>query len=73
MVKTRSEVIRENRIEQLEEDRFTEDDDNVSVAAHYRESYFHENDGETMRSPERNHERLRTEQRRPKYWDVNSF
>ena len=45
MVNTRSEVLRENRIKQSEEDRFTDDDDSVSVADHYRESYFNENDG----------------------------
>ena len=49
MVNTRSQVLRENKIEHSEKDRFTDDDDNVSVADHYRESYFGENDGETMR------------------------
>ena len=63
MVNTRSQVLRETRIEQSEEDIFTDDDDNVSVADHYRESYFGENDGEAIRSQERDHERLRIEQR----------
>ena len=59
---TRSQVLRENRVEQSEDDRFFDNDDNVSVADPYRESYFGEND-ETMRSMERAHERLRIEQR----------
>ena len=64
MVNTRSQLLRENRIEQSEKDRFTDDDDaNVSVADHYRESYFGENDGETMRSLERDHESLGLEQK----------
>ena len=63
MVNTRSQVLGENRIEQSEEGRLSEDDDNVDVADHYRMSYFDENDGETMRPLERNHERLRIEQR----------
>ena len=59
MVNTRSQALREKRIEQSEENRFTDDDDKVSVADHYRESYFNENDGETMRTLERDHERLK--------------
>ena len=59
MVNTRSQALREDRIEQSEEDRFTDDDNNVSVADHYRHTYSNENDGETMRSPERDHEGLR--------------
>ena len=35
MVNSRSQFLRENRIEQSEEDRFTDDDDNVSVPGHY--------------------------------------
>ena len=38
MVNTRSQVIRENRIEQAEEDRLSDNDDNISVADFYRES-----------------------------------
>ena len=40
MVNTRSQILRENRVEQSEDDRFSDNDDNVSVADHYRESYF---------------------------------
>ena len=50
-----------NRIEQSEGDRFPDDDDNVSVVDHYRESNFGENDGEPMRSLERDHKGLRIE------------
>ena len=64
MVNTRSQVHRENRIEQAEIDGFTDDDDNVRVADDYQESYFSENDGESMRS----HEKLRIEQR---FLDMN--
>ena len=60
---TRSQVLRENRVEESEDDRFSDNDDNVSVAGHYRESYFGENYEETTRSTERDHERLRREQR----------
>ena len=60
---TRSQFLRENRVEQSEDDSFSDNSDNVSVADHYRESYFGENDGETMRSMERDYEKLRTEQR----------
>ena len=63
MMNFRSQFLSENRVEQSEEERFTDDDDNVSVADHCRERYFSENDGETMRSIERDHERLRIEQR----------
>ena len=49
MANTRSQVHRENRIEQSQADSFTYDDDNVSVADHYQESYFDANDGETLR------------------------
>ena len=76
MVNTRSQVHRENRIEQSEADRLTDDDDddNVSVSDHYEESYFNENDGETMRSLERDHERLRIEQRfLDMNWRVNQY
>ena len=57
MVNTRSQVNRENRIEQAEVGRFTDDEDNVTVADHYKESLFIENDGGTMRSLERERER----------------
>ena len=60
---TRSQILKENRIEQSEDDRLFDNDDNVSVADHYRESHFGENDDETMRSMERGHEWLRIEQR----------
>ena len=63
MISTRSQTLRENRIEQSEYNRLSDNDDNVSIPDHYRESYFDENDGETMRSMERDHERLRIEQR----------
>ena len=63
MVDTKSQVLRENRVEQSEDDRFSDNDDNVSVADHYQKIYFGENGEETMRSMERDHERLRIEQR----------
>ena len=63
MVNTRSKIFRENQIEQSEDDRLSDNDDNVSVADHYRESYFGENDVETMGLMERDHEKLRIEQR----------
>ena len=55
---TRSQILRENRIELAEDDRLSDNDDNVSVADHYYESYTGENDDETMRSVERDHERF---------------
>ena len=63
MANTRSQVLSENRVEQPEDDSFSDNDDNVSVADHYHESYFGENDEETMRLMKRDHERLRIEQR----------
>ena len=63
MVNTRSQILRENRVEQTEDDRFSDNEDNVSVADHYRESYFGENDDETMRSMERDQVGLRLQQR----------
>ena len=68
MVKTRWQIHRENRIEQTEGDGFTDDDDNVRLADHYQESYGNENNGETIRSLEKDHERLRIEQR---FLDIN--
>ena len=62
MVNTRSQVKRENRTEIPDVDGFIDDDDNISVADHYSGSYFNDNDEETMRSLERDHERLRIEQ-----------
>ena len=38
MGNTRSQVLRENRIEQSEEDSFTEDEDNVIVPDHFRKN-----------------------------------
>ena len=46
MVNTRSQILRENRIEQSEDDRLSDNDDNVSVTDHYRENYLGENDDE---------------------------
>ena len=63
MVNTRTEILRENRVEQSENDKLSDNDDSVSVADHNRESYFGENDDETIRSMEKDHERLRIEQR----------
>ena len=60
IVSTRSQVNRESRSEQTG-DRFTNVDDNISVADHYSGSYFNENDEETLRSLEKNHERFRIE------------
>ena len=62
MLITRSQVLKDNQIEQSYEDRFLDDEDNVSVADHYQESLFGDNDGEAMRSLVRDHERLRKEQ-----------
>ena len=63
MVKTRSQVLRENRVEQTEEDRYSDNEDNISVADHYTRSYFNVYDDEALRSQERDHERYRIEQR----------
>ena len=52
MVNTRSQVFREKRIDQSEDDRLSDNDDNVSVADQNREIYFGENDEQTMRSME---------------------
>ena len=68
MVNTRSQAHRANRIEQSAAEIITDDDDNVSVADNYQERYFNENDGEMMRSLERDHERLKIEQR---FLDMN--
>ena len=38
MMNTRSQILRENRVEQSEDDSFSDNGDNVSVADHYRES-----------------------------------
>ena len=48
MVNTRLQVHRKNRNGQTDVDRFTDDDDNVSVADHYQESYFNENENQKL-------------------------
>ena len=63
MVNTRSQILRENRVEQTEEDRYPDNEDNISVADHYSGSYFNDYNDEAMRSQERDHERSRIEQR----------
>ena len=63
MANTRSQILRENRIEHSQDERLSDNDDKVSVADKYSESNFGENDDETKRLMERDHEKLRIEQR----------
>ena len=63
MVNTRSQILRENRVEQTGEDVYSDTEDNISVADHYSGSYFNDHDDEAVRSQERDHERSRIEQR----------
>ena len=63
MVNTRSQILRENRVEQTREDECSDNEDNISVADHYSGSYFNDHDDEAVRSQERDHERSRIEQR----------
>ena len=60
---TRSQLFRENRVEQTERDEYSDIEGNISVADHYSGSYFNDHDDETLRSQERVHERFRIEQR----------
>ena len=63
MVKTRSRFNRENRIEQSGVDRYSDDDDNMSVADHYAENIFgNEGENDTI-AMERDHEKHKIEQR----------
>ena len=63
MVNTRSTFNRENRIEQSGVDRYSDEDDEMSVADHYTEINF-DNDFESdVKSMERDHEKHRIEQR----------
>ena len=57
MVDTRSQTNIESGSEKIEVDRFADDDNNISVADLYSESYSDENDDEIMRSLEREHEK----------------
>ena len=63
MVNTRSQFNRKIPNEQLIVDGFVDDEDDISVADHYSGRYFIENNEETMRSQQIDHERLRIEQR----------
>ena len=65
MVNNRSQNIREIQNEQSVVNGFVDDEDKISVSDHYSGSCFNDNDGETMRSLERDHERFRIEQRFP--------
>ena len=42
MVNTRSQILRENRVEQTREDEYSYKEDNISVADHYSGSYFND-------------------------------
>ena len=63
MLNTRSQILRENRVEQTGGDEYSDNEDNISVADHYSGSYFNDHDDETLRSQEKDHERSRIEQR----------
>ena len=63
MVNTKSQILRQNRVEQTGEDYSSENEDIISVADHYSGSYFNDHDDEAMRSQERDHERSRIEHR----------
>ena len=60
---TRSQILRENKSERTEEDGYSDNEDNISVADHYSGSYFNDCNDEAMRSQEKDHERSRIEQR----------
>ena len=63
MVNTKSQILRENRVEQSGGDEYSDNEDNIGVVDHYSGSYFNDHDDEVMRSQERDHERSRIEQR----------
>ena len=63
MVNTKSQILRENRVEQTEKDRYSDNEDNISKADHNSGSYFNDYDDEPMRSQERDHKRSRIKQR----------
>ena len=44
MVNIRSQILRENRVEQTGEDVYSDNEDNISVADHYSGSYFNDHD-----------------------------
>ena len=68
MVNTKSQMLRENTVEQTGDDEYSDNEDNISVADHYSGSYFNDCSDEAMRSQERDHERSRIEQR---FLDMN--
>ena len=63
MVNTKSQINNKIQIKQPVIDGFVDNEDDISVADHYSGSYCNENDEATMRSQERDHERLRIAQR----------
>ena len=63
MVNTRSRYNRESRIEQSGIDRYSDEDDYMSVADHYTEDNFNNDIESDVRSIERDHEKHRIEQR----------
>ena len=63
MVNTRSRFNRENRIEQSGTSRYSDDEDNMSVADHFGENVLENETENDMREIERDHENHRFEQR----------
>ena len=63
MVNTRSRFNRANRIEQSGVDRYSDEDDEMSVADHYTENNFDNDIESDVRSMEKDHEKHRIEQR----------
>ena len=63
MVNTRSRFNRENRIEQSGTSRYSDDEDNMSVADHFGENILETETENDMREIERDHENHRFEQR----------
>ena len=61
MVNTRSRCNRESRIEQSGIDRYSDEDNNTSVADHYTEDNFNNDIESDVRSIERDHEKHRIE------------
>ena len=63
MVNTRSRFNRENRIEQSGTSRYSDDEDNMSVADHFGENILENETENDMREIERDHENHKFEQR----------
>ena len=59
MVNTRLRFNRENRIEQSGVDRYSDEDDKMSVADHYTENNFDNDIESDVRSMEKDHEKHR--------------